>query len=297
MRIKQAKNVSYLGVPGSYSFQAAKDLFPKARLHGFKGFSDVCDSVSDGRTQVAVVPIENSIAGRVADVHGLMISTELQIAGEHLLPIEHCLIGGARKSGGQHFDLSKIKKVHSKPEALSQCRRFLDSRLPNADRISAADTASAVAYIVQSGVSDELAIGSSYAAEEYGATILERNIADGRQNTTRFLALTKESNLKSASDADFTSLIFQTGHTPGALIDALSAFRECNVNMTKLETYMVSAELKNPNFYVDIGAGLQEQRMQDALSRLKERTIYIKLLGTYRASPERSARIGFLPAI
>jgi len=168
--------------------------------------------------------------------------------------------------------------------------------LPNAVRISAADSASAVAQIVETDSEADMAVGSSFAAETYNGSVLDRDIADGRHNTTRFLALTSEANLKDTSDADFTSLIFQTGHTPGALIDALSAFRECDVNLTKLETYMVSEEFRNPNFYVDVGAGLQEERMQAALSLLKERTIYIKLLGSYPASPDRSARVGFLPA-
>jgi len=296
MRIKQAKAVSYLGVPGSYSYQAASNLFPKARLQGYNAFSDVVDSVTRETSMVAVVPIENSIAGRVADVHGLMISTELLIAGEHLLPIEHCLIGAKRKGTRKHVDLAKIERVHSKPEALTQCRVFLDKSLPNAERVARSDTASAVKLIVDMDSETDLAIGSSFAAETYDGTVIERNIADGQDNTTRFLALTRENNLKENKDADFTSLIFQVGHTPGALIDALSAFRECNVNLTKLETYMVSKELKNPNFYVDAGAGLQEEKMQNALSLLKERTIYIKLLGTYAASPDRSAGIGFLPA-
>ncbi|MEL6288255.1 MAG: prephenate dehydratase domain-containing protein [Pseudomonadota bacterium] len=296
MRIKDAASVAFLGVPGSYSYQAASTLFPKAQLLGLRGFADVVASVGDGRARVAVVPIENSTAGRVADMHGLMIRTDLQIAGEHLLPIEHCLIGAPR-SEARPRDLAATDRVVSMPEALAQCRAYLDRTLPNAERVGAANTATAVKELVDQPETDALAIGSAFAAEMYGAMVLDRNIADTPHNTTRFLALTQEQNLTANDQADFTSLIFQTGHVPGALIDALSAFRECDVNMTKLETYMVSEEFQNPAFYVDAGAGLQEPRMQAALSKLKERTIYIKLLGTYRASPDRSAQIGFLPTL
>ncbi|MEL7544704.1 MAG: prephenate dehydratase domain-containing protein [Pseudomonadota bacterium] len=293
MRIKQAASVAFLGVPGSYSYQAAITLFPDAELVGKQVFNDVVASVTEGRVDIAVVPIENSIHGRVADVHGLMMSTELQIAGEHLLAIEHCLVGA--RGLDSSVDLSKVMRVTSKTEALSQCRLFLDSHVPNAVRVSAPDSATAVRDVVHNSDPSELAIGSAFAAQTYDAVVLHTEIADNPRNTTRFLAMTRPDNVLTDEDADFTSLIFQTKHNPGALIDALSAFRACDVNMTKLETYMVYHDIVNPNFYVDVAAGLQEQRMKDALTLLEQETVYIKILGSYKSAPDRSASVGFLP--
>ncbi|MEO0618188.1 MAG: prephenate dehydratase domain-containing protein [Pseudomonadota bacterium] len=294
MRIKQAASVAFLGVPGSYSYQAAITLFPDAELVGKQVFNDVVATVTDGSVDIAVVPIENSIHGRVADVHGLMMSTELQIAGEHLLAIEHCLVG---PSGFEtHVDLAKVTRVTSKTEALSQCRRYLDEHVPHAVRVSAPDSATAVKDVVDNNIPTELAIGSAFAATQYQATVLETEIADNPRNTTRFLAMTRPDNILPDEDADFTSLIFQTSHNPGALIDALTAFRAFDVNMTKLETYMVYHDIVNPNFYVDVAAGMQEQRMKDALALLEKETVFVKILGSYKSSSDRSASVGFLPA-
>lgn len=294
MRIKRADVVSYLGVPGSYSYQAANVLFPDAEYENFRSFAEVAGSVNEGKSQVAVIPVENSIAGRVADVHSMMLSLDLLIAEEHLLPIEHCLVA-AGNGGKAPPDLKTIKRVLSHPQALFQCKTFIAKEMPNAEAHNTSDTASAVKEVVEKGDPGDVAIGSSFAAETYGGRVLERNIADGRQNTTRFLAFTANENLEPGGDDDITTLIFQVKHVPGALLKALAAFQECGVNLTKLETYMISEDIELPTFYVDVGAGLQEEHMQRALEKLKQNTVYIKLLGTYKASDQRSARMGFLP--
>ena len=296
MKISKADKVSHLGMPGSNSFQAAKTLFPDAELLSCGSFQEVIESVSAGDADVAVVPIENSIAGRVVDAHGLMLSLDLQIAQEYLLPIEHCLVGrhaGPRLAAPD--ELGRIRRVVSHPQALSQCKRFIAERLPNAKVVPAADTASAVREVAENGGDEDAAIGSRSAAEVYGGRVLAVDIADVEHNVTRFLAFTSPDNLEDDGRNEITTLIFQVRHTPGALLSALSAFSAFGVNLMKLETYMISDEIKHPTFYVDVGAGLQDERMKKALETLKEHAIYIKLLGTYQASPDRSAPIGFLP--
>ena len=133
------------------------------------------------------------------------------------------------------------------------------------------------------------------AADTYGGTIIARNISAVAHNTTRFLVLSSKENLSGEIGDNITALIFQVKHVPGALLSALSAFQECEVNLTKLDTYMVSDEITYPTFYVDVGAGLRNDRMKKALERLMDRVIYMKLLGTFRASDLRSNQSGFLP--
>jgi prephenate dehydratase len=296
MKLKRANKVSYLGIPGSYSFHAAKVLFPKAELINFKSFADVFDSVRTRDADAAVIPIENSIAGRVVDVHSLMLSLELQISQEYLLKIDHCLIiRQPRPNLVEMFDYGKIKRVISHPQALSQCRRFISEKLPQAETVSAGDTASAVKLVAERGEPGDAAIGSRIAAETYGGRVVANDIADVAHNTTRFLCFTDKENLQDDGENSITTLIFQVQHVPGALVAALSCFEEFGVNLMKLETYMVSDEIRHPTFYVDVGASLGDERLKRALEKLKERAIYIKLLGTYRASDERSAQMGFLP--
>lgn len=291
MNVVKSSRVSYLGVPGSYSHQATKFLFPKSELFNQRSFSDVVNDVQNGITDIAVVPVENSIAGRVADVHSIMLSTDLLIVCEHLLKIEHCLI----VNNDEATDLSSIEKIYSHPQALTQCKKFISENLPNAEKINTSDTASAVKKIVELGQSNCAAIGSIYAAKEYKASIVAHNIADISNNTTRFLALTSEENINDElATGNISTLIFQVKHEPGALIKALSTFEENDVNIMKLETYMVSGDISNPTFYIDIGAGLHEDKLKKALRQLTSCTIYIKFLGSYKASDARSSETGFL---
>jgi len=295
MKVRKAAVVSYLGIPGSYSHEAAVRMFPNATFDNKRTFSDIFESVRSEKVDVAVVPVENSIAGRVSDVHSLLLSTDLLIAGEHLLDVKHCLILREETPRLHDFDFSKILRVISHPQALSQCKTFIAERLVQAESVSAADTASAVKLVAESEGDSDAAIGSLNAADTYNGRVVAEDIADLKNNVTRFLAFTTKDNLDEAKDDNITSLIFQVKHTPGALLKALEAFRDAGVNLTKLETYMVSEEITHPTFYVDVGAGLRDENMEAALSSLREKAIYIKLLGSYRASPRRSERIGFLP--
>lgn len=295
MDLKKANTVSYLGVEGSYSFEAARALFPRAQLKNFASFFDVLEAARTGGCDVAVVPIENSIAGRVADVHSLTLSLDLQIANEYLLKIEHCLIAkqGTESARGL-VGLGRIRRVFSHPQALSQCKGYLAHELPQAEVISSSDTASAAKFVIESGLEGDAAIASAVAAKCYGGVVLASNIAETANNTTRFLSFTQDDNLIDTGENNMTTLIFQVEHRPGALVAALSIFEDFKINLTKLETYMVSEETTYPTFYVDVGSGFDENFRQ-AFSKLREKCIYIKLMGSYKASLARSARLGYLP--
>lgn len=296
MRIMSSDSVAYLGVEGSYSHQVARLLFPRAQAQNFRSFGEVIESVQTRACNVAVVPVENSIAGRVADVHGLLLQMELMIAQERLLKIDHCLIVRLdRFKNAPNIDAASIKKVVSHPQALTQCRGFLSKNLPGVETVSATDTASAVKSVCEDLQTDIAAIGSASAARLYGGYVLAEDIADVHTNTTRFLVLSNPDNLEDDPDDNMTSLIFQVDHQPGSLIRALRAFEDHGINLTKLETYMVSEEVSRPTFYVDVGASLSDERTDRALRQLRESTTYLKLLGTYQADKTRTGANGFLP--
>lgn len=296
MRIKSSDSVAYLGVEGSYSHQVARLLFPRAQTQNFRSFAEVIESVQGRGCDVAVVPVENSIAGRVADVHGLLLEMELMIAQERLLKIDHCLIVRLDHfKNASNVDLASIRKVMSHPQALAQCRGYLSTNLPGAEVLTATDTASAVKFVCEEAPPEIAAIGSASAARLYGGYVMAEDIADVHTNTTRFLVLANPDNLEDDDRDNMTSLIFQVDHRPGSLIRALRAFEDHGINLTKLETYMVSEEVNRPTFYVDVGASLSDERTNRALKQLRESTTYLKLLGTYQADKTRSGSNGFLP--
>ena len=149
--------------------------------------------------------------------------------------------------------------------------------------------------VAEAGEADAAAIGSSVAAQVFGGVVVERDIADQKNNYTRFLALEKPALQPDYAGCDITTLIFQIDHRPGALIDALAVFRDAGINITTLETYTISEQTALPTFYIDIGGGLEEAEVQQALSALEEKARYVKLLGSYVASEVRNANSGFLP--
>lgn len=285
--------VTYLGERGSYSHQTAAHLFPDGDLHGFRNFADVVSKVESGQFEKAVIPIENSISGRIPDVHKLLLTMQLAIEAEYMLEIRHCFaIHGLRTIDSGNLD---IKTIYSHPQGFIQSRSFLLNHFPNADLVDLSDTASAAKLIAERKEPGIAAITSPVAAREYGCNVLYGDISDVRDNFTRFVVLSR-SHMAIANDAaDITTIIFQVQHTPGALIRALSVFDEGGLNILKLETYTISEKTARPTFYIDVGAGLHDPRMVDVLRRLEGRVAYVKLLGSYPASAVRSRSSGFLP--
>lgn len=312
--------ISYLGVKGAYSYQACEAYFPNQFYRGFQTFHDAADALLNGEVDYAVIPVENSIAGRVMEVYNLLPSLPVHIVGEHLLPISHCLLlpfGAFR--GRPPYEMStdevikwkltpineneisealaQVKEVHSHPHALAQCRDFIRKKLPRALARETWDTASSARDIASEKSCDRASIASAMAAENYNMVIVARDIQDVKNNTTRFLVLaTKPLPPSEIKGTALTTLIFETDHKAGALVRALQCFENNNISLTKLETYMAGAEKPHPKFYVDVAANLDDKSMQQALKDLKNNTLSIRILGCYAASERRKDNSAFLLA-
>jgi prephenate dehydratase len=310
--------VSYLGVPGSYTQQAAEAMFPGAPAVGYFRFDDVIESVQSGKVHRAVIAIENSTAGRVVEMYRLLPSKKVEglyIVREHIDRVEHCLVANADwvrslkppKGGGEGADadaqLSRIcKKAHtvlSHPQALQQCQAFIKAFLPHAKVVDASDTASAAKRVGEAGAHERiLAISSKKAAEIYSGIVLRTGIEDDRNNATRFIVLSRTPNDASSlapGQPCLTTILFQTKHQPGALVLALSVLAKGGLNLTKLETYMTSGDFARPTFYVDVAASSFSRSMTDAMEEFGRCVDSFRVLGTYPASPLRGVIPGFLP--
>lgn len=289
------RRIGYLGVPGSYSHQAAARVEPEAKAEGFASFGALIEAVERGAVGLGVIPIENSTSGRIPEVHRLMVSMRLFIVGEMLLRIEHCLIVPRLVDVADHRRaLEQVERVYSHPQGFVQCEEFIARSLPQAKRMATSDTASAVDQVCRDRDPTTAAIGSKFASDLYGGVVLSGDVGDRSENYTRFLALSPE-RLRDDAEADITTLIFQVDHRPGSLVKALAALERHGINVTKLETYMISEETALPTFYIDIGAGVREPALKRALDEFELRVRYVKFLGSYRASPQRSSQSGFLP--
>lgn len=313
------KKIAYLGIQGSYSHQASIECFPDADYRGQKKFGDAFGAVQKGEVDYAMIPVENSSAGRVAEVYNLLPSVGLHIIGEYLLPIHHCFVVSARAFRGRlphDMDtaqvlewkksplteaekasaIAAVQEVRSHPQALMQCAGFLEKHVPKALTEAEFDTATAARAISAREDCRVAAIASRHAASIYGVSIVADNIEDDQHNMTRFLIFGREAlKPESIKGPALTTLLFQTNHQPGALLGALKAFADNNVNLTKLETYMVSQERPDPTFYVDVGASLASRDMQKALAAFAQHTRNHRVLGCYPASADRGKRNSFLP--
>ena len=288
------ETVAYLGSSGTYSYQAAISMFPDAEHMPLRTFTEIMEAVEAGDNDVAVIPIENSTSGRIPDVHRLMLSTEMAIVQEHMQRVEHCLIQ-AHSGPRPVAELGSIKTLVSHRQGFLQCTGFIEANCRDAEQVETVDTAAAVRQVVELGDPGIAAIGSSVAAQVFGGVVIERDIADQKNNFTRFLALEKPALDPDYGAADITTLIFQIDHKPGALIEALAVFRDAGINITTLETYTISEQTALPTFYIDIGGGLEDAAVQKALAALEEKARYVKLLGSYVASEVRNLNSGFLP--
>ena len=311
--------ISYLGIPGSYSHQACIEYFPGGRYEGLKKFGSALKAVSEGDTDFAIIPIENSSAGRVAEVYSLLPSVGLHIVGEYLLPIHHCLAvpkSALRGRLPREMDgpeaiawknspltdkekaaaLATIKEIRSHSQALMQCAGFIEKHLPQAITEADFDTATAAQFISNREDCKIAAIASKHAAAIYNLLTLGESIEDDVHNMTRFLIFSREAlDPAKIKGPALTTILFQTNHKPGALLSALKAFADNKVNLTKLETYMVNQDRPYPTFYVDVGASMAHPNMKAALEEFKKYTNNYRVLGCYPASAVRGDRNSFLP--
>ena len=275
MDIKNINTISFQGIEGANSHLACKELFPKAKVIPCETFEEVFDSVKTNKSNIGLIPVENSVAGRVAEIHSLMHKTPLKIVGEYFMKVELHLLGVKK------IKINQIKNVRSHIHALSQCRRFIKKN--KLKMIITADTALAAKEVSDENNPTETAIASKLASEIYNLKILKKNVEDSFQNITRFILLQKKQiKVDSSKGKILTSLIFAVNNVPAALHKALGCFAINNVNMTKLESY-VNETFKQAEFYVDIEGDTKDFKVVSALKEIKEYTRFVRILGTYYA--------------
>lgn len=276
------KTIAFQGEAGANSHIACREAFPDMMSLPCDTFEDVFAAVSEGRARLGMIAIENSLAGRVADVHHLIPGSGLYIVGEHFLPVRHQLLGlkGTK--------IEDIKTVHSHVHALGQCRRVI--RELGLKAVVAADTAGAARQIAEEGDPSRAAIASSLAASIYDLDILRPNIEDAEHNTTRFIVMANEPNDADPEDEPvITSFIFRVRNVPAALYKALGGFATNGVNMTKLESYQLEGTFNASQFYADIEGHPSSRHVRLALEELEFFTSELRILGVYKAHPYRAA--------
>ena len=273
--------IAYQGEPGANSHLACSDSYPDLDAFACPTFEDVLLAVRSGEARYAMIPIENSVAGRVADIHHLLPHADLYIVGEHFHRVRHQLMASPGAS------LNSIKRVLSHTQALGQCRKKLFEL--GLRPVPEADTAGSARMVAEAKDPELAAIASSLAAEIYGLDILASDVEDELHNTTRFVILAGEPD-----DADpgtspvITSFIFRVRNVPAALYKALGGFATNGVNMTKLESYQLEGTFNATMFYSDIEGHPADRLVQLALEELSFFSSEVRVLGTYPASPYRA---------
>jgi prephenate dehydratase len=273
--------IAFQGEPGANSHIAIVEAYPEAEPVPCATFEDALSAISSGEADLGMIPIENSVAGRVADIHHLLPASGLHIVGEWFLPIRHQLM--ALKG----TKLSDIKTVESHVHALGQCRRII--RKLGVKPIVAADTAGSARDVSERGDKSVAAIASRLAAKIYGLEILAEDVEDETHNTTRFVVLARDPNwAKQGSGPLVTSFVFRVRNLPAALYKALGGFATNGVNMTKLESYMVDGEFFATQFYADVDGHPDDTGLAFALEELKFFSREFRIVGVYPANPFRA---------
>lgn len=267
-----SQRVAFQGEPGAYGEIAALDYFPRARLLPAKSFQTVFEILESGKADFAVVPIENSIEGSINETYDLLLRTSMVVYGEIYQRIRHCLIANPGTSN------SEITAAYSHPQALAQCRAYLQKK--GLEPIPTYDTAGAVKLVKQEKMMQAAAIASKRAAKLYGMRILEESIEDKKNNYTRFLILSRAQSKPTGHDG--TSIIFSVRHTPGALYGILEEFAKRRINLTKIESRPTKEVPWEYNFYVDFEGHSHDKEIRELIKAVKKKTLFIKILGSYK---------------
>lgn len=280
MAVNGKQIIAFQGVKGAYSDLAAREVFPDAQTLPCETFAKAFKALQNAQADLAMIPVDNSLAGRVADVHRLMPKSGLHIIGETFQPIRHALMGvkGAK--------ISDLTDVHSHIHALPQCEKII-ANLKLTPHVCA-DTAGAAKDIAALNDKTQAAIGSVLAAEIYGLDILQKDVQDEDHNTTRFLILSREGHVAPFDKKKnyITSFIFEVRNIPAALYKAMGGFATNNINMIKLESY-IDEKFQTARFYADVEGHPEDRPLQLAMEELGFFTKEVILLGAYEAHPFR----------
>jgi len=276
--------IAFQGVAGAYSDMACRAVHPEMATLPCASFEDTFAAVNQGRAALAMIPIENSSAGRVADIHHLLPESGLHIIAEHFQKVDHQLLAPKGAT------VESIQEVHSHVQALSQCRRFV--RGAGFKPIVHADTAGAAAEVAEHGDPTRAAIASQLAGEIYGLQSLGSDIQDLEHNTTRFLIMSKEPVDPDPTEGPVvTTFVFRVRSVPAALYKGLGGFATCGVNITKLESYILDASFTVAQFYADIEGHPDQRLVRLALEELSFFSREVKILGVYPANPFRQTGV------
>lgn len=268
-----SNTIVYQGEPGAYSHLACSQFYPNYEAQACQDFAKAFEAVRSGAAALAMIPVENTVAGRVSDIYHLLPEGGLFIVAEKYLPVHHQLLGvkGA--------NLSDIRVAKSHHMALGQVRKFLD--LNDIDPIADLDTAGAARKVSEQGDKTVAAVASVLASQTYGLNILAPDIQDADHNTTRFIVLSATPELPALTTPSVSSFVFKVRSVPSALYKALGGFASNGLNLTKLESYMVGGSFKAAQFYADVEGHIDSPTMKNALEELAFFSDNITHLGTY----------------
>jgi len=271
------KTIAYQGVQGAYSEQACKNAYPKYETIACDTFQEAMWLVEQGDADFAMIPLENSTAGRVEEIYRLIPKMALHVIGEHFEPVVHCLLALP------NVKLDDLKYVASHPQALAQCHHNITTLGLKAE--AKLDTAGAAKELIELKDIQRAAIASKLAADIYGLQVVKENFEDKQGNTTRFFILSKEEHvpLYDPSKRYITSLLFQVKNIPAALYKALGGFATNGVNLLKIESYMGTEMLPGSQFHIDMDGHIDSDRLKRALDELVFFSEDVRILGVYES--------------
>lgn len=278
----KTNRIAFQGEPGANSDTACRNMFPAMEPLPCATFEDAFNAVESGKADLAMIPIENTLAGRVADIHHILPTSKLHIIGEYFLPIHfHLMV----VKGGK---LEDIKSVHSHVHALGQCRKIIRKHRWKA--VVEGDTAGAARVVSEAANKSMAALAPKLAAGLYGLDIIAENVEDSENNVTRFVVLSKDKKLANRANADqvmMTTFVFKVRNVPAALYKAMGGFATNGVNMTKLESYQLGGEFTATQFYADIEGHPDDKNVALALEELAFFSKEVHILGVYPQAQSR----------
>jgi len=275
-----SRSIAFQGELGAYSHQACREVYPEMTPLPRPTFEEAILAVKSGEARLAMLPVENSLYGRVADIHHMLPDSGLYIIGEHFVPIRLQLLGVPGAS------LDGVKEAQSHTVALGQCRRFLKSRAIKP--VTGGDTAGSAHQVADAANPARAAIASRLAGEIYGLEVLAEDIEDAAHNTTRFLVMSRQRiEADPSAGGAITTFVFQVRNIPAALYKAMGGFATNGVNMLKLESYMTDGSFTATQFYADIEGHPESAPVRLALEELRFFTSMVKIVGVYPAAPFR----------